>query len=587
MKYKSGATSHPSAEALPAVPRSAQALLWIAALALLIAAAAPTLFYPFTRDQGAYAYIADLMMHGRVPYRDAWDLKPPGVYWVYQAAFGLFGRSELAVRLFEALYTLLGAAAVYALARTVFEDGTVAALSAWIYAFGYFLLLHFYSVANPEAFMVPFVAACFYGAVRYVRSKKLRWLLAGSIAGGMAIWFKPTAALMVTAAVLWTTFVSWPGENRVRRLAHTLGIAILGGLLGLAPAVFLLYGNGLTELLDIWTRYGSGTYLAAGGLALGEGPLALLDVIVGYVREWQLLVWLTLTGLAVVTLDSRRKQIQSAVTHRHGMAIVVFLLSALAAVLLQGKLFEYHWVPALAPASILSGLSVIMLARSIRETFGTPDSKQVDRPSAYAAIFTVMVIGGLLLLTAYDHVARYRRLAAYLSSHITEEQYYSQFDIGSDFSRMESLRAATYLHEHTTPNDTILIWGAEPLLNFLAQRRSPTKYIFSYMLVEGSQGADLEARRQEFLDELRKGEPAYIVLVERDFTPLSPMGSQAQLDQLPGLRTMLEREYTLEVQIGDYAIHRRAQATGQRNAPMKEVSSICHALISGFHTTHV
>jgi 4-amino-4-deoxy-L-arabinose transferase-like glycosyltransferase len=587
MGHNDNAITQAGTKAPRPVRRSAQVVLCTIALALLVAAAVPTLFYPFTRDQGAYAYIADLMMHGGVPYRDAWDLKPPGVYWVYQAAFRLFGRSEFAIRLFETLYTLLSAATVYALADAVFKDRAVAALSAWVYAFAYFLLLHHYSVANPEAFLVPLVMACFYGMVRYLRSRNELWLFAGGIAGGVALWFKPTAGLTVAAAFLWAAAVTWRSENSVARLARTLGIATLGGLLGLAPAVLLLYSRGLAELLELWTRYGSGAYLTAGGLALGDGPLAMLDVIVGYVREWQLLVWLTLTGLAILVVPGRNTHAKHPEAMRYGTAIVAFLLSTLLAVLLQGKLFEYHWVPALAPASILSALSLMMLVRGARETLGTSGLGRWERHSTYAILFAAIVIGGLLLLTAYDHTARYRRLVAYLSGRVSEDQYYSQFDIGSDFSRTGTLRTATYLRDHTTPSDTIFIWGAEPLVNFLAQRRSPTRYIFSYMLIEHSQGADVEARRQDLLEELREREPAYVVLVEGDITPLSPMGSQAQLDQFPALRTMLETEYVFEIQIEDYSIYHRAQGSGRFNAPMKEASSISHALISAFHTTHV
>ncbi len=581
MEHGSSATSDTSAQALRPLPRAWKAAICIVALALLIAAAAPTLLYPFTRDQGAYAYIADLMTQGGVPYRDAWDLKPPGVYWVYQAAFGLFGRSEFAVRLFETLYTLLSAAAVCALAQAVFEDRAIAALAAWIYAMAYSILLHFYSVGNPETFLVPFVTVCFLGMVRYVQRRSNLWLWAGSIAGGMALWFKPTAGLAVAAAVLWAAAVSWRGESNVARLARTLGIAALGGLLGLAPAVLLLYGRGLAELLDLWSHYGSGAYLAAGGLALGDGPLAMLDVIVGYVREWQLLVWLTLTGLAIVALRRRHQPTDQPA------AIVVFLLSALAAVLLQSKLFEYHWIPALAPASILSALGLIAVARHIRESVGASAPERWNRRYTPTTIFTVVVISGLLLLTAYDHVADYRRLAAYLSGRISEDQYYAQFEIGSDFSRMGSLAAATYLREHTAPSDTVFVWGAEPLINFLAQRGSPTKYIFSYMLVAGGKGADSEARRQELLDQLRQGEPAYIVLVEGDTTPLSPMGSLAQLDEVPELRTMIEKQYAFEIQIEDYQIYRRVRESSRPHGVMKEASSIWHELLSGFHTTHV
>jgi 4-amino-4-deoxy-L-arabinose transferase-like glycosyltransferase len=520
-------------------------LLGLLLLVILALAALPTLLYPLTRDQGAYSYMADLMMKGGVPYRDAWDLKPPAIYWLYLLAFQLFGRSEFAVRLFDVLYTLLSAASIYLLANEVFSDRRVAALSAWTYAFCYCLLLHFYAVANPESFVVPFLALMAYGVVRSMRRHRHVPMLISGIAGGLSFWFKPTAGVVVLGMLAWALAVMWRERRTMDEALRSLAVLAAGGLLGLVPVGLYLYGRGLQELLELWRVYGTGAYLGARGLALGEGPLAVLDVIMGYARDWQLLVWLSLTGVVALCLERRRNPA--------GLAVVVLLLANIAVVFLQGKLFEYHWIPAFAPAAILSATSLTQ----IWDEWRSIASSREWGSTSMTAIFAVVVVAGLLLWTGYDHLARYRRTAAYLCGRMTAEQYDAQFDIGQDFSRTGTQRAAMYLRDHTRPNETAMVWGAEPLVNFLAERRSPTKYIFSYMLAGQGRDPNVEARRLDLLRELQNAPPAYIVLVENDAHPLTPYGSRAMLEEFASLRELLESGYSFEAQVEDYLFYRR------------------------------
>ena len=542
-----------------------------AALAVLAVAALPTLLYPLTRDQGAYAYIANLMMKGGVPYRDALDLKPPAVYLAYGLAFALFGRSEFAIRLFDVLYALVSGASIYLLAHEVFQDRRIAALSAWIYAFCYYLWIHFYAVANPESFMVPVLTTSVLGTVRALRAPSKNALFLTGVAGGFAFWFKPTAAVVVLAALAWMVIKMWQEQRRMSPVLRNFTFVILGGLLGLLPIGLYLYGHGLRELIELWRDYGTGAYLGARGLALGEGPLAVLDVIMGYVRHWQLLVWLSLAGMLGILMRRER--------YGRGGVVVVYLVSTLAATLAQGKLFEYHWIPVLAPAAILAAIALAGLASEVSGPSKNLLRTQLSawRDTDMRTLFAAIVLVGLLLWTGYDQLAHYRQMAAYLAGRMSEEQYYAQFDIGTDFSRMGTLRAAAYLREHTEPDETVLIWGAEPLVHFLAQRRSATKYIFSYMLVGDDGSPRLKARRQDFLDDVRKAEPAYVVLVERDITPLTPAGSLAQLDEFPAFKILLETTYYRDAQVDDYLFYRRKARDRASFMTSDEESFICQA----------
>jgi len=241
----------------------------------------------------------------------------------------------------------------------------------------------------------------------------------------------------------------------------------------------------------------------------------------------------------------------SAETAPWGGVVIVFWLSSLVMVLAQGKLFEYHWIPALAPAAILSSGSLVWLGDEWRKGLSAR-----QRPGI-GSLLAVIGIAGLLGLMGYGRLAEYRRAVAYLRGRISAEQYDAQFDIGQDFSHTGTVAAAVYLRQHTQPGETALVWGAEPLLNFLAERRSPTRYIFSYMLVNESNDPRLVPLREDLLQELRQNPPAYVVLVQNDAHPLSPRGSRAELQAFPELAQWLEQQYQFEQQVEDYLFYRR------------------------------
>ena len=85
--------------------RARRVSTWLLVVAAIAFAAlrAPFLSLPLERDEGEYAYVAWRMLEGEVPYRDAFDQKPPGVFLAYLGAFSLLGRSTEAIHLFAHL----------------------------------------------------------------------------------------------------------------------------------------------------------------------------------------------------------------------------------------------------------------------------------------------------------------------------------------------------------------------------------------------------------------------------------------------------------------------------------------------------
>ena len=100
----------------------------VAAVALLIRW--PVAEIPLERDEGEYAYIAQRWLQGDVPYRDAFDQKPPGVFVAYAVIETLIGTSPVALHWAPELYTLATLIVVALIGRRFLNDraGLLAAL---------------------------------------------------------------------------------------------------------------------------------------------------------------------------------------------------------------------------------------------------------------------------------------------------------------------------------------------------------------------------------------------------------------------------------------------------------------------------
>jgi hypothetical protein len=68
------------------LPRGIFWLLFAACVLLRI----PSLQQPAGADQALYGYVGQRILHGELPYRDAWDQKPPGIHATYAVLWALW-----------------------------------------------------------------------------------------------------------------------------------------------------------------------------------------------------------------------------------------------------------------------------------------------------------------------------------------------------------------------------------------------------------------------------------------------------------------------------------------------------------------
>ena len=91
--------------------------------------AVSSLALPYGWDQGCFAYVADTILRGGMPYRDAWDFKGPLAYAPFVVLQAMFGAQMWAVRVFDLLVLALAAQSCVVL-LTRFTSRT----TAWVTA---------------------------------------------------------------------------------------------------------------------------------------------------------------------------------------------------------------------------------------------------------------------------------------------------------------------------------------------------------------------------------------------------------------------------------------------------------------------
>src|SRR5256712_4560338 len=156
-----------------------------------------------SEDTGVFTYVARLIGDGGLPYRDAWDHKPPGVYLIDAVAlavavlWGLWASEVVALALAAIL-------SYRALANTGL--GGAAALAgtfAWLVALPRLCLEHGVQTNFSELFALPLQLAAFDLFAREEARPRPTWRTAAvGTLGGSAVLLKPTVGAIWIAIAL-------------------------------------------------------------------------------------------------------------------------------------------------------------------------------------------------------------------------------------------------------------------------------------------------------------------------------------------------------------------------------------------------
>lgn len=503
--------------------------LLIAAAALLLGA--PTLIYPFGRDQGQYAWIAASALGGNVPYSEIFEIKPPLTHVIHQAALLLFGHSMASIRILDLLWQFAAAVLLYKIAVEMEQPRWSGVAAGVLYLFFHYRW-DFWNIAQTDGFISLPVAAGVFFFLRAQRRNRF-WLYA---AGGAAISLGsllkyPIGVLVVFLSLL--LLVKY-GKNGLPS-ALWMGIGFATPLLVSALVMFLR--GSLADFL--WTQ---SIYIPKYSTIPHEDLSYAEGILLGFL--WAFITpapgWISVFGIyGLVDRFNRARWMQTAV-------VAAWWVSAVIHFVVQNKFYDYHALPIYAPLALMVGnlfadvskmRGVIRLAVGIAGVGLTLSLFfSADFPQKYIRLYKV-VAGETSLQTAYGN---------------------DLFANGRDFSSHADLEVAEYLSAHTGRDEKVFIWGFESGVYFLSQRQNATRFIYNIMFYGRNASPEL---KQELLDQIRAEKPSYIIVVRNDVmhhVTDTFDDSLAAFHSFEAFHDFVLENYRLETTIEDFTFYRLA-----------------------------
>ncbi len=524
--------------------RWALAAEWLLAIACL----APLALMPLARDQGHFAYAGQVILDGGLPYRDVFDQKGPATHYTFALVLALFGQTPLGVRTFFLVVALLSTRLAAGLAESLAGRG---ARLPCVFCFSLAMLQGDEGTPWHTAQVEDLILLGQLLVLRLMTTEPPPWsrwrLFAAGLVLGLCCTYKPTAILpsgaLASVCAVWTLR---GGERGKVSLAGRLFWGAAGFAVPPLLAIGFLAARGVLD--DFWSVvFEFNTTYAAHKNTAGLAVTMLAG-------HWGRFVVVASFG----ALAARRRQAVPLDT-----LLWTLIVSNWAAVIWQGKYWPYHWTPMIGLLAIFAGVSVSHVAKQVVRRLRQLESFPWRRIAAKLPIPAIVAAALALLAVPVDSrnaLYIWRDAVLVAAGRKSLDEFRAPYECGAVRADVHR-EVADYVHERTIAGDKLLVWGYETVVNFLADRRAPTRFAVDRILCldEFPRRADW---RREFLASLRSTPPAYIVVVDDNGTAMW-RDSNVELAQFEEFHELVLNEYVEEAQFDRFHVYRR-QVTGYR-----------------------
>ncbi len=415
---------------------------------------------PLERDEGEYAYMGQLMLHGVAPYGDSANMKLPGTYAAYALLMLIFGQTSTGIHWGFICVNAANTALIYFLGRRLLGPAQGVAAAA-----AYSLFSVAPGVLGTQAHATHFVLlpalAGLLLLLRHARPWRASALWCSGLLFGLAFLMKQQGVVFGVFGAVYVAARCWKAR---RELVSNLAALLGGAVTPIAFACLLLWRAGVFSKFWFWTvtyarAYEAESSLQDGLRALGINTNRLLS-------DNGPLWFLAAVGLAFVWWKPERRRVAWFLT-----AFLVFAFLGVC----PGLYFRPHYFVLLLPAvALLAG--AVLTNRTMYWVFGA------------ALVFCLGM--------RYDFYFQF-----------SPSQVLSTLYPGVPFAEMVPI--GEYLRTRSPKNARVAVLGSEPEIYFYSQRRSATSYLYMYPLME-TQPYALKMQ-QDLEREVETVAPEYIV----------------------------------------------------------------------------
>ncbi len=450
--------------------------------------------FPLERDEGGFAYMANLLLQGIPPYTEAYDFKPPGLYASYAVFLFLFGKSASGIHTGLMVTNLASIVTLFFLTKRLFNSAT-GVIAALVYGFLSLSPSMLAFAAHATHFVVFWMLVGYLLLLHGIERKKTIYVLLSGIAFGCSILIKQPAVVFCLFAGFVLVFLDREKPFTIKSVLIKTGTLIAGVIIPPGITTLWLAATDAFSKFYFWNvTYG----LEFGSRISFTEAVPFFMIVLPQVMNSFLYVWI-LAGIGFLFLVTPLLQ-------QRRIEIILFTCISFIAVSI-GYQFRSHYFILLLPAlAICSGVVFFVLSEKLLRT------KHKSVRYIIPAIVLLIPIGfGIVSNQSYFFTED--------TTTLSKQLYFP-----NTFS--ESQHVADFVQSRTTENDYIAILGSEPQIPFLANRKSASKYLFTYFFME-PHALSLQME-QEMQKEIEQNSPKILILFNDQISwgtrPTSEMG---------------------------------------------------------------
>ena len=418
----------------------------------------PSLFEPYWYgDEGIYQVLGVAMNQGRLLYRDIWDNKPPLLYFVYS----LFGSDQFWVRLFSLIIGILTVLAFYFLAKKLFLKKGAVFVSTGLFSVLFGLPLLEGNIANAENFMLlPIITAgilVLKSTEIKIQTTKYLILFISGILLSIAFLFKILGVFDFAAFTVFLVFAdsNFSFGNLLKRKTLSLEIEkitsfTLGFVLPIALVAMIFLFNGAISYFVKAVLFSNVGYVGYGNkLIIPQGFLILKLLIL---------------GLFCLFIYAKRKTFGFPT-----MFVYLWLAFSIFNAFFSQRPYTHYLLTLLPSFCLLLGY---YLFDKTRRKF----------------TFLVLVLTLFIVLKSFWFFVRFPFYYTNFISFMTGQKTVFSYQTFFDKETPTDYAIAAYISSHSTPEDSVFIWGNNPQVYKLANRLPPGKYAAAYHITSYPDG---------------------------------------------------------------------------------------------------
>jgi Dolichyl-phosphate-mannose-protein mannosyltransferase len=431
---------------------------------------------PLERDEGEYAYAAQEILRGHIPYLHFYNMKLPGTYFGYALMFWIGGDSVITIKTGLILLNALSTLMIFLIAQKMFDRKT-----AWLSAATYLI----YSLSinalgftnNAEHFVIlPALAGIFCILQAYYKKAATRYIL--YVMSGAFLAFAYICKQHAFGYILFLPFwllikdKNYTSIHKFMRqfiapmLAYGLGATIVIGSM-----LYYFYKN---NALDEWNFYTNKYALSYISQAIPFKQIWLFRPIF-----WDAPVF-WFVQFAALYFAFRRPALFKERTFFVLFWICTFLC------IHPGWFYRPHYFQLMFPgAAIATGVGLTLVN---------------DFWQRLRSVYTPSVFRWLAIITCV--ISQFGYFFTWDFNKTLETCYGDEsFDLIRDVGKK--------LTELTEPNDKIALLCPEPEILFYTKRQSASGFLYHYPLLENHIYADSMTR--QFIKEVEESKPEILL----------------------------------------------------------------------------